>query len=275
MENKTALITGGTSGVGLSLVRELAKSNYDVFFIGTNKEKGKEIELALNAKNTTKSTFIPLDLSNLKSVKKFAEDFKNKTQKLDLLGNVAGVFLLKQEITNENLDKTFAIGYLSAFILSTVLEPILENAENARIVNVAGDAEHVLKPSLDFNNLNFTNNFSGFKTTIATVHAKTVLTEYLAKKYQSKNITVNSFHPGLVRGNMGRSLPFPLKVLFKIAKPFMSETSKNGIYVCLSEKLNNVNGKLIIDKKIREIDFEESYIDSLVAKSNEILNLIQ
>ena len=82
-----------------------------------------------------------------------------------------------------------------------------------------------------------------------TVNTKTVLTEILAEKYKSKNITVNSFHPGIVKGNLSRNMPFLLQGLFKIAKPFMSAISKNGVYVCLSEKLENVSGKLIVNKK--------------------------
>lgn len=259
MQNKTALITGGTSGVGLSLVRELSKMNFDVFFIGTNKEKGKEIEAEINLNKETKGTFIALDLSDIPAVKVFAKDFKTKVNQLDLLANIAGVFFPKKQETAEGFDKVFAIGYLSSFVLSTELESVLAKAENPRITNVSGESWQVLKPSLDFDDLNFQKDYSAIKTTVATIHAKTVLSEILAEKFKAKNIMVNSFHPGIVKGNLSRSMPFPFKTLFKLAKPFMSSVSKNGVYTCTSPKLNNVTGKLINNKKLIDISFEERY----------------
>lgn len=259
MQNKTALITGGTSGVGLSLVKELSKMNYDVFFIGTNKKKGLEIEVEINANKQTKGTFIALDLSDISAVKAFAKDFKTKVNKLDVLANIAGVFFPKKLETAAGFDKVFAIGYLSAFILSTALEPILAKAENPRIANVSGEAWQVLKPMLDLEDLNFQKKYSAINTTVATIHAKTVLTEILTEKFSDNNIMVNAFHPGMVKGNLSRNMPFPFKTLFKIVKSFMSSVSKSGVYACTSPKLNGVSGKLIVKKKLMTISFDSEY----------------
>jgi NAD(P)-dependent dehydrogenase (short-subunit alcohol dehydrogenase family) len=263
MQNKTALITGGTSGVGLSLVRELSKMNYDVFFIGTNKEKGQEIESEINENKHTKGTFIALDLSDILAVKNFAQSFKTKVEKLDLLANIAGIFLPKKQETKQGFDKVFAVGYLSAYILSTELESVLAKAENPRITNVAGESWQVLKPALNLDDLNFKKDYSGMKTTVATVHAKTVLSEILTENFKDSHIMVNSFHPGIIKGNLSRNMPFPFKTLFKLVKPFMSNVSKSGVYACTSPELNGVSGKLIVKKKLMDISFKDSYKKSL------------
>ena len=62
MTHKTALVTGGTSGVGLSIVRELARRGVYVHFIGTNEERGKRIEQELNGAGSSVCEFIQLDL---------------------------------------------------------------------------------------------------------------------------------------------------------------------------------------------------------------------
>ena len=213
MENTTkhALITGGTSGVGLSIVKALVKHNYRVTFIGSNLTKGKAVETELTTASTLAHKFVQLDLGEPSAVKAFTAEFIKNNNALDLLVNVAGIMSPKQQLTQAGQDKTFAIGYLSAFILSTELTPLLENGNQSRIVNVSGQPSHVLKPTIDFDNLDFKTNYSGFKTAITTVHAKTVLTQILAEKLLAKNIDVNSFNPGFVQSAPTKlAVPLPI-----------------------------------------------------------------
>jgi len=270
METKIALVTGGTSGVGLSIVRELTQHNYTVFFIGRNLEKGKSIETELNQKSSNHH-FIPLDLSDLDAVTIFVKKIKTEFKKLDLLVNVAGIINTKQLLTNKGLDKTFSVGYLSVFILCNGLIPILEKGENARIVNVSGEPFQVLKPILDFKNLNFKNK-NGFKIAFDTMHAKTVLTQILSEKLKTKNITVNSFHPGIVQSNLGRDLPILFRILSKMALLFMSKKSSNGIYCCLSDTINDKSGYLFVKKKPIKISFTKEYQELLWNKTVLIIN---
>lgn len=274
MQTKTALVSGGTSGVGLSIVRELAKQNFNVFFIGTNSEKGKKIEEELKAKTKTEIRFIQLDLSDFKKVKSFCENFLLEVTQLDLLANVAGVVLPKQQITNEGLDKTFTIGYLSSFLLTNALLPLLKKSLHSRIANVSGSKSFVLKKRLDFDNFNFEKNYNAIKTSVATVHAKTVWTEILAEKLKDENIDVNAFHPGTVKSDLTRNLPFPLPALSKLAHIFMADVSANGLYVCLSEKVKGISGKLFIKQKAYPINFDKAYKERLWAETEKILKKI-
>jgi len=276
MENTTkhALITGGTSGVGLSIVKALVKHNFRVTFIGSNLGKGKAVEADLLTTSKLKHKFIQLDLGELDTVKAFTTQFMEENESLDLLVNVAGIMSPKQQFTIRGQDKTFSIGYLSAFILSTELVPLLEKSNQARIVNVAGQASHVLKPVLDFNNLNFETNYSGFKTAITTVHAKTVLTQILAEKLIDKKITVNSFHPGIVQSDLSRNMPKILQFFAKLVSPFMAKTSENGIFVCLDESIKNVSGKLFVNKKPTTINFNIDYREKLWKATKDIINSI-
>lgn len=271
MNSKTALVTGGTSGVGLSIVRELAKNNFNVFFIGTDAQKGKEIEAELNKVNSSKNTFVKLDLSDIKKVYKFTHTFKNKISNLDLLANIAGVVLLKRQETLQQLEKTFAIGYLSAFILSTELIPLLEKNKHSRIVNVSGIPTQVINATLDFDDLYFKKKYSGFKTAIATIHAKTILTEILSEKLKDKAIDVNSFHPGTVKSGLTRNMPIVLKLMAKMVSPFMSKASKNGIYTSLSNKITGITGQIIVNKKPIKLDFAKEYKEKLWEETEAII----
>jgi len=258
--NKQAIVTGGTSGVGLSIVKALIKANYFVTFIGSNNIKGKTVETNLG----NLAHFVQLDLSDITAIKQFIASYLKVNTKLDLLVNVAGIMSPKQQLTPGGLDKTFTIGYLSAFILSTELIPLLEKGNNPRIINVGGQASHVLKTNLDFENLNFTKKYSGFKTAIATVHAKTVLTQILAEKLNDKNIDVNSFHPGTVKSDLTRNMPLIIKFLAKLASPLMAKESTNGIFVCLDESINGVSGKLFVKQNPINLVFNLDYRIQLI-----------
>ena len=201
-DKKIALVTGGTSGVGLSLVKELVNSDFSVHFIGTNRKKGEAIESELSGADGSKAKFIQLDLSNLKAVKAFADQFKSEVPRLDLLINVAGVMLRDRQETAEGLEKTFAVNHLSAFVLSQELVPVLAKANQSRIVNVSGGESSVLKPRLDFENMDYKRNYSAMGVAVDAVHAKTVMTEILAEKLKDQNITVNAFDPGAVKSRI-------------------------------------------------------------------------
>ena len=272
MRHKTALVAGGTAGVGLSIVRALARSGVEVHFIGTSEEKGRRVEQELTASGDTICRFIKLDLSNLHDVRDFANAFQSEVSHLDVLANVAGVTLPERQETSEGIEKTFAIGHLSAFLLSRELAPLLEKAEHARIMNVGGVPQFILKPRPDFaTKLDFTEKYSGMRVAIDTVHAKTVLTEVFAEQLASQGIDVNTFHPGAVKGDLGRDMSFPKSFLFKTANAFMSKTSKTGIYLATSDEVKGLTGQIFVGKKPRPLSFEQGYKDQLWNATEEMI----
>lgn len=272
MSHKTALVTGGTAGVGLSIVRALARSGAEVHFIGTSEDKGRRVEQELNGTGDTVCRFIKLDLSNLRDVQDFANAFQSEVPQLDVLANVAGVTLPERQETNEGIEKTFAIGHLSAFLLCRELAPLLEQAEHARIMNVGGVPQFILKPRPDFDTkLEFTENYNGMRVAIDTVHAKTVLTEVYADKLASQGIDVNVFHPGAVKSDIARSMSFPKSAVFKFGNVFMSNTSKTGIYLATADDVQGVTGQLFVRKKPRPLNFEQEYKDRLWNTTEEMI----
>ncbi|MBL4867252.1 MAG: SDR family NAD(P)-dependent oxidoreductase [Pseudomonadales bacterium] len=272
MKNKTALITGGTEGVGLSIVRALAKANYNVYFIGRNTEKGAQIESELKEQFDAEFGFIELDLSDLVAVKQCTQDFLTQHEQLDLLANVAGVILSQREETRYGLEKTFSVGFLSAYILATELSPLLEKSQNPRILFVSGSASIVLKKKLDFNNLNLWENYNGFRAAANTVHAKTVLAEILSEKYLNYGIDVNAFHPGVVKSQLGRGMAWPLNVITKGVSNLLPRDTKTGINACLSDTLNGVTGQFLYGNKRLPLNFDKQYKERLWQETETLVN---
>jgi NAD(P)-dependent dehydrogenase (short-subunit alcohol dehydrogenase family) len=274
MRIKTALVTGGTSGIGLSLVKALAKESYRIFFIGTNKYKGREIETQLKKQYSNLSiNFVHLDLSDLREVHRFANEFKSENKELDLLANIAGVLLLQRSESKDGIEKTFAISYLASFHMTNQLIPLLKKSQQGRVINVAAAPSVILKPELDFDNLNSQKKYNGFQASTLAVHAKTVFTQSLAEKLADSNITVNSFHPGNIRSELFRNMAPIQRNLMKLFTTFFKTESSTAIYTALNPKLNTKTGNLIVGTKAIPLNFNRDYKDRLWDKSKEMVNL--
>lgn len=274
MTHKTALVTGGTSGVGLSIVRGLVKSGAHVHFIGSNADKGRRVEQGLSAEADRREghcTFIQLDLSQLRAVHDFATHFTATVPALDLLVNVAGVVLPTRQETAEGIEKTLAIGYLAPFVLCRELAPLIAEAPHGRIVNVSGTPRFLLKPRLDFDDLQLTRGYTLLRAALNAVHAKTVLTEILAERLASQGVDVNAFHPGRVRSDLLRNLPFPLNRAVGFAQRFSPAECESGIYASCAEELNGVTGQLFVGTSPRKLSFDSDYKARLWSATEQLL----
>ena len=190
---------------------------------------------------------------------------------MDLLVNTAGIFSPKRILTIEGFEKTFAVGYLSAYLLSTQLASILEKAEYGRITNVSGIKSMIMKKKLDFDDISFSKNYSMINTAITTIHAKTVLTEILAEKYTNQGIDVNSFHPGAVKSDLTKNLEWWKRMLFSIPELFFGKETTTGIFVSSSPMLNKVTGKYFIKQEPVELNFEKAYKQKLQEQTEQLL----
>lgn len=271
---KTALITGGTSGVGLSIAKELVQRDYNVVLIGRNRERGEKIIRELNTKRPESTQFIALDLGHIRHVHQFSEQFMDNHERLDVLANIAGVVYPTRQETREGLEKTFAVSYASAFVLSTQLVPVLENTPGSRIVNVAATPSKIFKTRIDFDDIDFIKNYNGFKTSLVAVHAKTVLSEILSEQYASKGIDVNAFNPGIIRSNIMGNMPGFMQCMTTLFSPFMAKTSRNGVYVCSSKEIQGTSGKLYHKKHAYPLNFEPTYKEKLWQQSEHLINAL-
>ena len=138
--------------------------------------------------------------------------------------------------------------------------------------NVSGSPGLILKRRLDVADFPSKRGYNGLRAALDTVHAKTVMTQTLSERLAGRHIDVNAFHPGAVRSDLGRSAPFPMNLLFALARPFLSETSKTGDLVATAEALTGVTGQLFVDMRPRPLTFEPEYREGLWAATEAMLS---
>ncbi len=150
---KLALVTGATGGLGYETALELARAGADVVLTGRNPAKGASALQRIRAEVAAANvSYENLDLSLLANVARFAEDFGQRHDRLDILVNNAGVMAPpERETTGDGLELQFATNYLSHFVLSAELLPLLMAAPASRVVPLASIAAR--NGRIDFANL--------------------------------------------------------------------------------------------------------------------------
>lgn len=140
-KGKVAIVTGSSSGIGYEAARVLANKQATVIIAVRSLDKGnKALEKILGQNKDANVKVMELDLSNLASVKNFAELFKKNYSSLDLLINNAGVMIPPYSKTTDGFELQFGTNHLGHFALTGHLLEILINTKGARIVNVSSSA---------------------------------------------------------------------------------------------------------------------------------------
>jgi NAD(P)-dependent dehydrogenase (short-subunit alcohol dehydrogenase family) len=194
MQGKTVLITGSTSGLGAEVARRLGAMGATVIVHGRDEERGAEVVAAINAAGPGEAVFYRADLASLRDVKALAERVKNQHGRLDLLINNAGIGGASNDPRRESTDGyelVFAVNYLSHFLLTRELLPLLEASAPARIVNVASIGQR----PLDFDDIMMTANYNQLSAYSQSKLAQIMFTITLSEQLDPNEIIVNSLHP--------------------------------------------------------------------------------
>jgi len=234
------VVTGGTDGIGLALVKNLLLLKHNVLMIGKDSNKAEKI---LNSIDNSKLGFLECDLSEKEEINNLIEKINNLNS-VDVLVNNAGAIFDKRELTLEGIEKTFALNHLSYLQLSLGLKKKLEESEVSRIINISSSAHK--NYDLDINDLQNEMNYNGWKAYCRSKLLNILIT-YSFKKELNTKINCNCLHPGFVNSNFGNNNKTFYRSLVKLFKKFFAASNEKAslspLYVATSESLNGVNGK--------------------------------
>jgi NAD(P)-dependent dehydrogenase (short-subunit alcohol dehydrogenase family) len=176
------VITGGSSGIGAAIFKELVNAGHRVFVCSTNENKLKEV-----TKNSISGEYFVCDVSNENDVKNFYNFLSNKIDKLDVLINCAGKFgsIGKLEFTKpQEWINTLEVNLFGVYLMTHYFLPLLKKGKNSQVINFSGGGAFNPNP-----------NFSAYSCSKAAVVR---LTETLAIELLDYGIRVNAIAPGRI-----------------------------------------------------------------------------
>jgi len=181
LSGKTALITGAAGGIGAEIARRFREEGASVFVCDVNRAEGERTAGSMGA------VFIPLDVASEESWKAALSAVLERTGRLDVLVNNAGINVRKniEEMSVESFDAMFAVNVRGPFLGIKHSLPIMRAAGGGVILNmssICGLVGH-----------RYTN--EAYTTTKG---ALTLLTKSVAVRYAKDNIRCNSVHPSTV-----------------------------------------------------------------------------
>ena len=181
---KTIIVTGSTSGIGLSIIEKFYEENFNCIIVG--KVKSLVIKKLKNKFDTERTLILNLDLTKINNVKKLITLATKKFKKIDVLVNCAGMQVVESlEKYNESIwKKLLDINLNAAFYMTKYTLPVMRKNNWGRIINIA--STHGLIASI---------NKSAYT---ASKHGIVGLTKVTALETAKENITCNSICPGFV-----------------------------------------------------------------------------
>ncbi|MDB5229444.1 MAG: family NAD(P)-dependent oxidoreductase [Chitinophagaceae bacterium] len=184
LENKTALICGGSQGLGFASAKELALLGATVILVSRNAEKLAAAVRELAVNHNQRHQYLAMDLSDPVNTKKIISDFLLKNNIIHILVNNAGgppsASLLETDA--EEIEKSFRTHLISSHILVQLLVPGMKQAGYGRIINIVSTS--VKQPI----------NGLGISNTVRAAVANWAKT--LANEIAQFGITVNNVLPG-------------------------------------------------------------------------------
>lgn len=246
LQGKTAVVTGGTAGIGRETVRALAVRGARVIFTGRNAAAGETLVAEIHKEIPGAVVeFLPVDFASLKSVKRLAGEIANRAPKIDILVNNAGLNASKESKTEDGFETVFAVNHLAPFLLTNLL---LRNiADGGRIVNVASKM-HSWR-GMNFDDLEGKKNWNSITAYSQSKLANVMFTYTLAEKLAPRNIAVNCLHPGVIASDITREMPGVVRFLAGVFLKNTEQGAATSVYLAASPAVAGVTAKYLDDKK--------------------------
>ena len=223
---RIAVVTGATSGIGKVTARELARQGFRVVLVARDAEKAARTasEIAVAAPGAKVETLL-CDMTSQKQIRAAAEELKRRHDRIDVLVNNAGGVWVKREVTEDGLERTFAVDHLGYFLLTNLLLRELRRGAPSRVVNVASEAAKL---------------------------ANILFSSELARRVAGSGVTSNALHPGAVASGFALNNTGLVRFGMKLVRPFLIDEEKGArtsIYLASSPEVEGVTGEYFVKNR--------------------------
>lgn len=193
LKHRTAVVTGGSRGIGLAIAQRFAKVGMNVGVLSVHEESAQAAAKSLSDAGYS-CAGVTCDVSDLESVRNAIQSVVARFGGIDVVVNCAGVLdvLPIQDISPEHWDEIMGINLKGCFLVSQQTIPFLEKSRFPRIINISSNAGRM----------------GGYENGLAYTASKggmIALTYGLARRLAPKGITVNCIAPGTIESEMSQA----------------------------------------------------------------------
>jgi NAD(P)-dependent dehydrogenase (short-subunit alcohol dehydrogenase family) len=269
LDGKLALVTGGSSGIGLEAAVALARLGAEVVIVARDARKGEASVRDIAARSgSAKVSLLMCDFSAQSSIRKLAADYRAAHARLDILVNNAGGVSKDRKVSVDGIEQTFAVNHLGYFLLTNLLLDLLESSAPARVVNVASTGHY--RGDLEFDNLGYEK--GGYSIMGAYQRSKlanVLFTRELARRLEGKGVSVTSLHPGVVATNIWAGAPGWAAPFLSLAKRiFMISPEEGGARVVFLATAADgaIRSGAYYDKNVERVPAKLAQDDALASR---------
>ncbi|KAF7355644.1 NAD-P-binding protein [Mycena sanguinolenta] len=281
LAGKVFLCTGGSAGIGRETCRVLVDHNAKVYLASRSEAKARAaIDDICKSTGKTDIHFLQIDLADLVSVRKAAEEYMSKEQELHVLINNGGLLYAPGigPVTAQGYDVQFGVNTLGHYFLTMLLMPtLLRTAKGevsgtpcpVRIVAVSSDAHEMTAPkhgivweSLEKGDtaLRARKKLTGTRLYGQSKLGMVLISSELARRYGDQGIIAISLHPGGVKSELMRNVhPIIAWIVEKTRQYPVSLGSVTSLYAATSDEALEMNGEYLTSWARRQVPSKHAY----------------
>ncbi len=282
LQGKICMVTGATSGIGAVTARELARLGATVVIVGRHAGRcARQVERIQREVPGALVDALVADLSSQAQIRRLVEQFGSRHERLDVLVNNAGSYFMKRRVSADGLEMTFAVNYLSYFLLTALLMKQLRASPSARVVNVSSSAHEGRE--IDFEDLQGEKRYDRLEAYGRSKLADLLFTYELARRLKATPVTANALHPGTVATNLGRDngwlmgwLRVRTRNLLKRTQMTPEQGARTSIHLASAPEVEGASGLYFRDcRPVRssEASYDEASASRLWRISEELTGL--
>jgi NAD(P)-dependent dehydrogenase (short-subunit alcohol dehydrogenase family) len=212
------------------------------------------------AKEVTRRTWndevhvVDLDLADLASVKKAADEIMNRWDRLDVLVNNAGGTWSERRVTAQGFEYTLGVNHLGHFYLTTLLLDRLRTSAPARVISVTSMGHHFARGGISFDDLQSEKRYKGMDAYCRSKLANVLFVRELARRRAGSGVTANAAHPGWVRSRFGMDgdTTAGTSVGMYVLRPFQispAHGARTSIFLATSSEVGGKTGMYWVRSK--------------------------
>jgi len=249
---RTVVVTGANTGIGLATASALAGQGWRVFVACRSEGKGAAAVAGIRAATGNDAVFLlMLDLADLSSVRACAAEFLARGEALHVLINNAGVGG-RRGLTKQGFELMFGVNHLGHFLLTELLLERLTSSGPARVVTVASDA-HYSAPGIDWDALRRpARGITGLGEYAVSKLCNVLFSQELARRTEGTGVHAYALHPGVVASDIWRRVPWPVRPLVTRRMLTVDQGAQTSLYCATSPSVAGDSGRFYDKCALRE-----------------------